>query len=133
MTYTVETTSGEILATFEDCDEAILDAKQRLRDDPEMGELSVGEWRTPGLDDADYVRSIGRATHVPDADWQPVVDWLWADESLKAPGPIPAEFRCKDPERDWIQDQRDAYDVSDPKSPDWHSVHADIWDARAGK
>ena len=27
----------------------------------------------------------------------------------------------------------DAYDISDPKPPDFHSVHADIWDAREGK
>lgn len=27
----------------------------------------------------------------------------------------------------------DAYEISDPKNPDHHSVHADIWDARAGK
>ncbi len=27
----------------------------------------------------------------------------------------------------------DAYDPSDPKHPDFHSIHADIWDARAGK
>jgi hypothetical protein len=25
------------------------------------------------------------------------------------------------------------YDISDPKHPDYHSVHADIWDAREGK
>lgn len=28
---------------------------------------------------------------------------------------------------------RDAYDRSDPKHPDFHSVHSDIWDAREGK
>jgi hypothetical protein len=27
----------------------------------------------------------------------------------------------------------DAYDLSDPKHPDFHSVHADIWDMRDGK
>lgn len=30
-------------------------------------------------------------------------------------------------------DESGGYDLSDPKHPDWHSVHADIWDARAGK
>jgi hypothetical protein len=30
-------------------------------------------------------------------------------------------------------DAREAYDLSDPKHPDFHSVHADIWDARDGK
>ncbi len=24
----------------------------------------------------------------------------------------------------------EVYDISDPKHPDWHSVHADIWDNR---
>ena len=27
-------------------------------------------------------------------------------------------------------DVREAYDPSDPKHSDWHSVHADIWDMR---
>ena len=27
-------------------------------------------------------------------------------------------------------DPREAYDPSDPKHPDWHSVHADIYDNR---
>ena len=35
-------------------------------------------------------------------------------------------FRC-DP------DESGGYDTSDPKHPDYHSTHADIWDARAGK
>lgn len=35
-------------------------------------------------------------------------------------------FKC-DP------DESGGYDVSDPKHPDFHSVHADIWDAREGK
>ena len=28
---------------------------------------------------------------------------------------------------------REAYGLDDPKHPDWHSVHADIYDQRAGK
>lgn len=31
---------------------------------------------------------------------------------------------------DWPQT---VYDSSDPKHPDFHSIHADIWDSRAGK
>jgi hypothetical protein len=27
----------------------------------------------------------------------------------------------------------EAYDLSDPKHPDWHSVHADLYDSREGK
>ncbi len=30
-------------------------------------------------------------------------------------------------------EQRDAYDLRNPKHPDWHSVHADLWDSREGK
>jgi hypothetical protein len=30
-------------------------------------------------------------------------------------------------------DAREAYDLSDPKHPDFHSVHADIWDMRDGE
>jgi hypothetical protein len=35
-------------------------------------------------------------------------------------------FRCN-------PDESGGYDRSDPKHPDWHSVHADIWDMREGK
>ena len=30
-------------------------------------------------------------------------------------------------------DESGGYDLSDPKHPDFHSIHADIWDAREGK
>jgi len=126
--YTVETVSGRTVATFFErdeyplpaCEMAIHDAKTRLDDDPEIGELTV------------YVHTqgrqieIGRATHVPDSDWQSVVGWLWAGEKVEAPGPIPAEFRC-DP------DESCGYDVSDPKHPEFHSVHVDHYDSREGK
>jgi hypothetical protein len=39
---------------------------------------------------------------------------------------LPARFEC-DP------DESGGYDLSDPKHPDFHSVHADIWDMRDGK
>jgi hypothetical protein len=32
-----------------------------------------------------------------------------------------------------LYDATAAYDLSDPKHPEFHSVHADIWDARDGK
>jgi len=32
-----------------------------------------------------------------------------------------------------VESDEDAYDPSDPKHPRFHSTHADIWDARAGK
>ena len=31
------------------------------------------------------------------------------------------------------EEAREAYALSDPKHPDFHSIHADIWDARDGK
>ncbi len=34
---------------------------------------------------------------------------------------------------DLVKDDADAYDPSDPKHPNWHSVHADLWDARSEK
>lgn len=30
-------------------------------------------------------------------------------------------------------DVSDGYDLTDPKHPDWHSVHADLYDSREGK
>src|SRR5262245_58537989 len=33
-------------------------------------------------------------------------------------------FECGDPEGEWVKDQmREAYDISDPKHPDFHSTH----------
>jgi hypothetical protein len=32
-----------------------------------------------------------------------------------------------------LYDATAGYDLSDPKHPEFHSVHADIWDARDGK
>lgn len=33
----------------------------------------------------------------------------------------------------WTWDADTPYDLSDPKHPEFHSIHADIWDARDGK
>ena len=123
--FTVQTAGGDVVATFSSTEPlplnpvemAIQDAKTRLSDDPELGELTVYA-HVEGRE-----IEIGCATFVPDADWQSVVGWLWPGERITPPGPIPAEFRC-DP------DESCGYDLSDPKHPDWHSVHADIWDAR---
>lgn len=46
--------------------------------------------------------------------------WLYERDMAKATMPLG-------------YDPREAYDLSDPKHPDFHSVHADIWDAREGK
>ena len=32
-----------------------------------------------------------------------------------------------------VTNDGDGYDTSDPKHPDWHSVHADLYDSREGK
>ena len=77
MRYEVETAMGDLLASFEDLDEAILDAKQRLRDDPEAREFNVY--------DSHEGRYVGSARTVPDANWQSVVGWLWEGERVSAP------------------------------------------------
>ena len=48
--------------------------------------------------------------------------WLYEREQARA------EFL-----RDAAIASEGGYDASDPKHPDFHSVHADIWDAREGK
>ena len=51
----------------------------------------------------------------------------WLSEGRAAAAmPASAVFRCN-------PNESGGYDTSDPKHPDWHSIHADIWDARAGK
>jgi hypothetical protein len=37
------------------------------------------------------------------------------------------------PDPTFNSDTGEAYELSDPKHPEFHSVHADIWDARDGK
>lgn len=48
--------------------------------------------------------------------------WLYERDMAKASMP----FRCN-------PDESGGYDISDPKHPNWHSIHADIWDSREGK
>jgi hypothetical protein len=75
----------------------------------------------------------------------------WHREGMKVLAEMKAAgaFECEDPEQAWIEDQRvvairedgsyrydrdeDAYDPSDPKHRNWHSVHADLYDNREGK
>lgn len=42
-------------------------------------------------------------------------------------------YLCPDPEQGYIELMKEAYALSDPKHPDYHSIHADIWNAREGK
>lgn len=66
-----------------------------------------------------------------------ILPWLREREEAHAEFKANVEagaYRCADPEWEWVRDQlRDAYDASDPKHPDFHSVHADHYDAREGK
>jgi hypothetical protein len=42
-------------------------------------------------------------------------------------------LRERDDARRMYEADAGAYELSDPKHPDYHSIHADIWDARDGK
>jgi hypothetical protein len=52
-----------------------------------------------------------------------------------ASGVTLAEFIADENAHERMTGQHDdsGYELSDPKHPDFHSVHADIWDARDGK
>ena len=89
-------------------DEAILEAKTRLEDDPEIGHVEVYQ------DDC----YIGQATHVPDHDWQSVVGWLWDGERVLPPAGIPS-----------IHDG-EGYTLDDPKHPTYHERMSDFADLR---
>jgi len=86
--------------------EAIIEAKQRLRDDPEYGHIDVF------VDE----RYIGCATHTPDSDWQSVVTWLWDGEKVQPPAAVP------------IVHSEGAYDISDPKHPRHYQAMVDLHD-----
>jgi hypothetical protein len=50
----------------------------------------------------------------------------WLYERDQARRTLPSAFYC-DP------DESGGYEISDPKHTNFHSVHADLWDAREGK
>ena len=52
--------------------------------------------------------------------------WLYEREQARVTGHRYREFGAGFP-------IDESYDTSDPKHPDFHSVHADIWDLREGK
>jgi hypothetical protein len=89
-------------------DEAIQEAKQILREDPELGHVEVYQEGT----------YIGQATHVPDLDWQSVVGWLWAGEQVVPPAGFPS-----------IHDG-EGYALDDPKHPTYHERMSDLADLR---
>lgn len=88
--------------------EAILEAKTRLEDDPELGEVEVYR-------DGCF---LGRATHVPNQRWETVVAWLWDGEHILPPAGIPPI------------DDGEGYDLSDPKHPTYHERMSDFADLR---
>lgn len=94
-------------------DEAILEAKQILRDDPELGAVEVYK-------DGTY---IGCATHVPNQDWQSVVGWLWDGEHVLPPAVI-------DPDGNMREADSEGYAPTDPKHPTYHDRMSDFADLR---
>jgi hypothetical protein len=82
-------------------DFAIEQAKQKLEDDPELGELTVWEQHPSG----NLVTHERTITHGPDADWQSVVVVLKPGEHVQAPGPIPHRIT----EEDLDGYERDSY------------------------
>ena len=117
MTFTVVTTAGDELTVTQDLDSAVVRASEALRDDPEMGTLDVYEVTRESP--TGVLRKT--VTFGPDADWQSVVVVLELGEKVEPP------------DGSWRPVDDDGYDPSDPKHPNWHSIRADIWDARAGK
>ena len=113
-TYEFQTVGGDVLNKVDnfqadplDVDQmAIVEAKSRLEEDPELGEVLV-------FKDGCF---LGRATHVPDHDWQSVVAWLWDGEVVLPPAGIPP-----------LHDGS-GYDISDPKHPRHHDVMSGLSD-----
>lgn len=70
--FRVEAASGTILAELQDEQDAVLEARIRLEDDPEMGELYVAS-------EEEY---LWRATFVPDFDLNSVVAVIPFDAKL---------------------------------------------------
>ena len=91
--FKLQTTDGTELAEFTRLLEAIQASEVKLTDDPELGEVEV--WATHKFL-VDRPKYIGKATHVPDADWQSVVGWLWAGQKIVPPGPVPDHMSDED-------------------------------------
>ncbi len=118
MTYfRIDTPAGDEIATLHGLseDEAIIEAKTRLEDDPELGELHVCRVQE------EHVWTI---TNVPtntsgDSEIQ----------ALRAGEPIPDPGYGKLIQM-WKDELDPGYDISDPKHPRYHSVHVDLYDSR---
>jgi hypothetical protein len=81
---------------------AIGDARDRLEDDPELGEVIVWEIDPSG----NLVTHHRTVTFGPDANWQSEVVVLKPGERIRAPGRVPRRI---------TEDDLEGYDLGDPK------------------
>lgn len=73
--FRIEKVDGSVLVEMDDEQDAILEARQHLEDDPELGEVYVA------TDD----RYLWRATHAPDHFWNTIVVVIPFDERITTP------------------------------------------------
>lgn len=74
--FRIETVDGTVLTQMDDEQHAVLEARQRLEDDPELGEIYV----------ASSDQYLWRATHAPDWNWNSIVVVIPFDAKVVAPG-----------------------------------------------
>lgn len=89
--FRVESVTGALFVAMDDEQEAMVEARQRLEDDPELREVYI----------AHEDRYLWRATHAPDLNWNTIVVVIPFDEKLT----IPPGFQMIDPQFDYL----DAY------------------------
>lgn len=97
--YTIETSSGSVLASFPESGEfplpardmAIQEGKTMLEDDPELGQLDIYSY---GSDDFGY--HVGIVMFLPDRNWEAEVRFVAAGEKVSLPGPIPTRMSDDD-------------------------------------
>lgn len=95
--------AGDLVGDIETrLDFAVEQAKAKLEDDPELGELTVWEMHPSG----NAMTHLKTITHGPDADWQSIVVVLDPGAHVRAPGPIPHRI---------TEDDLDAYPLGSYK------------------
>jgi hypothetical protein len=92
----------EISGRWRSLDAAIEAAKDRLEDDPELGELTIWEFDENG----NFSYHVRTVTFGPDANWDSIVVVLMPGEQIQPPGPVPRRISEED---------LDGYDLGDPK------------------
>lgn len=70
--FRIESVDGTVFTTMDEEQDAILEARQRLEDDPELGEVYV----------ASVDQYLWRATHAPDYNWNSIVVVIPFEEKL---------------------------------------------------